>query len=279
MAGKSRRGWKSVPMFRFLRRHTMLWIVVGTVLPVIPAALLALNLSSNEKKIEQRIERLYSLDDPRFHDELGVLLGPQFLAGNRHKVLVNGDQIFPAMLAAIRAAKTSITFETYIYWSGAIGREFADALSDRSRAGVKVHVLLDWVGSARVEAGFVEEMTAAGVQIRKFHPPHWSHLGRMNNRTHRKLLVTDGRLAFTGGVGIAPPWTGNAEDPEHWRDTHFEIEGPVVAQIQSVFIDNWIKVTGDVLHGPAYFPSLTPPPAACRRCSAARPAAAARACN
>jgi cardiolipin synthase A/B len=173
-------------------------------------------------------------------------------------VLVNGDRIFPAMLAAIRAAKSSITFETYIYWSGAIGREFADALIERARAGVKVHVLLDWVGSAKVEEGFVEQMSAAGVQVRKFHPPHWSHLGRMNNRTHRKLLVADGRLAFTGGVGIAPPWTGNAQDAEHWRDTHFEIEGPVVAQIQSVFIDNWIKVTGDVLHGPAYFPALTP---------------------
>jgi cardiolipin synthase A/B len=245
-------------MFSFPSRRNMLWIVAGTVLCTIAAVLLAVNLSSGEKKIEQHIERLYSLDDPRFHDELGVLLGPQFLPGNRHRVLLNGDQIFPPMLAAIRAAKTSITFETYIYWSGAIGREFADALIERARAGVKVHVLLDWVGSAKVEEGFIERMTAAGVQIRKFHPPHWSHLGRMNNRTHRKLLVADGRLAFTGGVGIAPPWTGHAQDPEHWRDTHFEIEGPVVAQIQSVFIDNWIKVTGDVLHGPAYFPALAP---------------------
>jgi cardiolipin synthase A/B len=258
MAGKTRRGCKTVQMFSFLRRRNMFWIVAGTVLLTIAAVLLAVNLASGEKKIEQRIERLYALDDRRFQDELGVLLGPQFLPGNRHKVLLNGDQIFPAMLAAIRAAKTSITFETYIYWSGAIGREFADALIERARADVKVHVLLDWVGSAKVEEGFVEAMSAAGVQIRKFHPPHWSHLGRMNNRTHRKLLVADGRLAFTGGVGIAPPWTGNAQDAEHWRDTHFEIEGPVVAQIQSVFIDNWIKVTGDVLHGPAYFPALVP---------------------
>jgi cardiolipin synthase A/B len=257
-AGKTWRGGKTPRMFSFPRRRNMIWIVAGSVIFTIAAVLLAVNLSTGEKKIEQRIERLYALDDPRFHDELGVLLGPQFLPGNRHRVLVNGDQIFPAMLAAIRAAKTSITFETYIYWSGAIGREFADALIERARAGVKVHVLLDWVGSAKVEAGFVEEMSTAGVQIRKFHPPHWSHLGRMNNRTHRKLLVADGRLAFTGGVGIAPPWTGDAQDAEHWRDTHFEIEGPVVAQIQSVFIDNWIKVTGDVLHGPAYFPALAP---------------------
>jgi cardiolipin synthase A/B len=258
MAGKSLRGCKTPAMFKFLHGRNMLWIIAGIVLLTIAAVLMAVNLASGEKKIERRIERLYALDDRRFHDELGVLLGPQFLPGNRHRVLVNGDEIFPAMLAAIRAAQTSITFETYIYWSGAIGREFADALIERARAGVKVHVLLDWVGSAKVEEGFVERMSAAGVQVRKFHPPHWSHLGRMNNRTHRKLLVADGRLAFTGGVGIAPPWTGNAQDPDHWRDSHFEIEGPVVAQIQSVFIDNWIKVTGDVLHGPSYFPALAP---------------------
>ena len=245
-------------MFKFLRRRNMLWIVVGTIVVTIAVVLLAVNLMSGEKKIERRIARHFTLDDPRFADQLGVLLGPPFLAGNRHQVLLNGDQIFPPMLAAIRSAKTSITFETYIYWSGEIGRAFADALAERARAGVKVHVLLDWVGSAKVEEGFVEKMSAAGVQIRKFHPPHWSHLGRMNNRTHRKLLVIDGRLAFTGGVGIAPPWTGNAQDPEHWRDSHFEVEGPVVAQMQAVFIDNWIKVTGDVLHGPAYFPALAP---------------------
>ena len=88
-------------------------------------------------------------------------------------------------------------------------------------------------------------------------PPHWSHLGRLNNRTHRKLLVVDGRIAFTGGVGIAPQWTGRAQDPEHWRDTHFQVEGPVVGQMQAVFLDNWIKVTGHVLHGEDYFPALT----------------------
>jgi cardiolipin synthase len=121
---------------------------------------------------------------------------------------------------------------------------------------VKVHVLLDWVGSAKMDEHLMSVLSAAGVQVRKFHPPHWSHLGRFNNRTHRKLLVVDGRIGFTGGVGVAPPWTGHAQDPAHWRDSHFVVEGPVVAQMQSVFIDNWIKVTGDVLHGPSYFPTL-----------------------
>ena len=238
-------------------QHGPLVLVVGAV-ALIGAVLLALNLMGGEKRIEHHIERQYDLHDPRFSHELGVLLGPPFLAGNRHTALHNGDLIFPAMLAAIRGAQTTITFETYIYWAGAIGSEFAQALAERARSGVKVHVLLDWVGSAKVAQNFIDDMTAAGVEVRKFHPPHWSHLGRMNNRTHRKLLVIDGRTAFTGGVGIAPQWTGNAQDPEHWRDSHFQVEGPVVAQMQAVFLDNWIKVTGQVLHGPGYFPVLAP---------------------
>jgi len=236
------------------------WLLVAgaaTGLAVV-AGVLASNFIGGEKKIERYIQRLYTLDDPRFMDELGVLLGPPFLAGTRVQALLNGEQIFPPMLAAIRGAKRSITFETYIYWSGDIGREFAEALAERARNGVKVHVLLDWVGSAKMDQSLISTLSAAGVEVHKFHPPHWSHLGRLNNRTHRKLLVVDGRTGFTGGVGVAPPWTGNAQDPEHWRDSHFEVEGPVVAQMQSVFIDNWIKVTGDVLHGPDYFPTLTP---------------------
>ena len=214
------------------------------------------NFIGGETKIERRIERLHALDDPRFTHEMGVLLGPPFLSGNKVNALLNGDQIFPPMLAAIRGAKETITFETYIYWSGDIGQAFADALTERARQGVKVHVLLDWVGSAKMDDQMLAAMLDAGVQVRKFHPPHWSHLGRLNNRTHRKLLVVDGRTGFTGGVGIAPQWTGRAQDPAHWRDTHFRVEGPAVAQMQSVFIDNWIKVTGDVLHGPDYFPLL-----------------------
>ena len=121
---------------------------------------------------------------------------------------------------------------------------------------MKVHVLLDWLGSAKIDESFLDEMRAAGVEIRKFHKPNWYNLARLNNRTHRKLLVVDGKTGFTGGVGIAPKWTGSGQDAEHWRDSHFCIEGPVVAQMQSVFMDNWLKVTGLVMHGEAYFPAL-----------------------
>lgn len=235
-----------------------LWVAGAATGLALLGGVLVSNFIGGEKKIERHIERLYALDDPRFVNELGVLLGPPFLAGTRVQALLNGEQIFPPMLAAIRAAKRSITFETYIYWSGDIGRAFAEALAERARQGVKVHVLLDWVGSAKMDPSLIATLSAAGVEVHQFHPPHWSHLGRLNNRTHRKLLVVDGRIGFTGGVGVAPQWTGSAQDPDHWRDTHFEVEGPVVAQMQSVFIDNWIKVTGDVLHGPDYFPTLAP---------------------
>ena len=240
---------------RIVPRRLGLYLFAGAVLAIV-GFLLYVNLSSGEKKIERRLERLYSLDDPRFAQELGVLLGPAIVDGNRYRALQNGDAIFPSMLAAIRGAQRSITFETYIYWAGDIGREFADALAERARAGVKVHLLLDWVGSAKMDDSLTATMTGAGVQIQRYHPPHWSKLGRLNNRTHRKILVVDGRIGFTGGVGIAPEWTGNAQSPAHWRDSHYEVEGPVVAQMQAVFLDNWSKTSGEVLNGARYFPIL-----------------------
>jgi cardiolipin synthase len=123
---------------------------------------------------------------------------------------------------------------------------------------VKVHVLLDWVGSARMEERLLREMEGAGIEVRKFHAPHWYTIDKLNNRTHRKLLVVDGVVGFTGGVGIGDEWSGHAQDPEHWRDTHFRAEGPVVAQMQAVFNDNWTRATGNVLHGEDYFPAIRP---------------------
>lgn len=218
--------------------------------------LIVANLSSGEKKIEHNIDRLYPSADPQFLRSMGSLLGPPVTGGNRVEVLLNGEEIFPAMLAGIRAATRSITFETFIYWSGEIGEQFAHALSDQARAGIAVHVLLDWVGSSKMDRRYLAQLKEAGAQVIQYHKPHWSGLGRMNNRTHRKLLVIDGRIGFTGGVGIAQEWTGHAQDPDHWRDTHFRLEGPAVAHMQSVFMDNWIKATGDVLHGGQYFPEL-----------------------
>ena len=232
--------------------------VLLTALATGALVLLALNFTAGEKKVQQQLPRLYSTASPDFERALGSLLGPGIVGGNAVTELLNGDQIFPPMLAAIQGAKKSITFETYIYWSGDIGKQFADALSERARAGVRVHVLLDWVGSAKMDESYLTEMKEAGVQIEKFHKPHWYNLARLNNRTHRKLLVVDGQVGFTGGVGIAPQWMGNAQDPDHWRDSHYLVRGPVVAQMQATFLDNWLKVTGKVLHGALYFPPIAP---------------------
>lgn len=215
-------------------------------------------MTLGNKQIDERIKSDYSVADPHFQRVMGSLLGPPIVDGNRVQALQNGDEIFPAMLDAIRGAQHTITFETYIYWSGTIGKEFADALIERARAGVRVHVMLDWWGSGSIEDLHLEKMKTAGIEVRRYNPPRVAALGRMNNRTHRKLLVVDGRIGFTGGVGIADPWRGHAQDPAHWRDTHFRVEGPVVTQLQAAFLDNWITVSGRVLHGSAYLPSIEP---------------------
>jgi len=234
------------------------WTIVLTIAITVLAVVLAMNFSTPEKKIERKIEHRHAIADPQFRREMSVLLGPAILPGNHVIDYQNGDEIFPAMLGAIASAQKTITFETYIYWSGDIGAKFAEALSERARAGVRVHLLVDWVGSIKMNEEMLQQMKDAGVQVERYRPLHWYNLGRMNNRTHRKLLVVDGRVGFTGGVGIADQWTGHAQDPDHWREAHFRIEGPAVAQMQSAFNDNWIKTTGTLLNGPDYFPQLEP---------------------
>ena len=240
-------------------RSRKTWVIATiAAIATLVGVLLYMNLVAGEKRIQHQLPRLYETNDTEFRRSLSSLLGPPLVEGNHVETLVNGDQIFPAMLAAIRSARSTITFETYIYWSGEIGREFVQALAERAQAGVKVHVLLDWVGSIKMEPALLEQMRAAGIEVERFHEPHWRNWSKLNNRTHRKLLVVDGAVGFTGGVGIADQWLGDARNPDEWRDTHFRIVGPVVAQMQSVFLDNWMRATGKVLHGEAYFPSLKP---------------------
>ena len=240
---------------RHIKRRDVVVAAIAVAVTFV-AGILALNLRTGEKEIEHQVPRLYATNDPQFTRAMGLLLGPPIEDGNRFDVLRNGDEIFPSMLAAIRAAKTTISFESYIYWSGEVGKAFADALAERARAGVHVHLLLDWLGSNKMDREQIAERERAGVEVRRFHQPRWYELQRLNNRTHRKLLIVDGRVGFTGGVGIADEWSGHAQDPAHWRDTHFRAEGPVVAQMQAVFMDNWVKVSGKLLHGSDYFPAL-----------------------
>jgi cardiolipin synthase A/B len=210
------------------------------------------------KGIQYRLEHRYSVNDPQFLRSMGSLLEPGILASNKVTALINGDQIFPAMLEAVRRAERTICLETYIYWSGQVGREFADVLAAKARSGVRVHVLIDWIGSRKIDGSLLRFMKEAGVEVERYNPLVWYAPTRLNHRDHRKLLIVDGKVGFTGGAGLADIWLGNAQSPRHWRDSMFKLEGPAVAQMQAAFMDNWTKTTARVLDGDDYFPELKP---------------------
>jgi cardiolipin synthase A/B len=233
-------------------------LILVTVVCTVGITLLFLNLSAGEKNIKYEIRTSYSVKDPQFLHVMGQLLGPPLVDGNRITGLLNGDQIFPALLSAIREAQRTICFETYIYWAGSVGKAVSDALCERATKGVKVHVLLDWIGSGKIDHTLLDDMKEAGVEVERYRPLRWYNLSRMNHRTHRKLLIVDGQVGFTGGVGIADEWLGNADSPKHWRDSHFRLDGPAVAQMQAAFMDNWIKTKSKVHHEEDYFPPLKP---------------------
>ena len=231
--------------------------VVTIVITLLTAALvvaLAINLATAEKRLLYRPRRLYTSRDADFRRALGVLLGPPLVAGNEVTTLINGGLIFPAMLAAINAAEVSITFETFVFRDD-IGKLFCEALASAAGRGLRVHVLLDWLGSRAMAPATLSAIRNAGADVELYHAPSWFHLGRLNNRTHRKIMVLDGKIGFTGGVGFGHEWADNREYPHDWRESHYKVAGPVVAQMQAVFVDNWIKATGRVLHGPEYFPT------------------------
>ncbi len=195
---------------------------------------------------------------PEFGRLLESLAGSPVRQGNRVEVLRNGDEIFPAMISAIRSAQHNINFSSYIYWTGGSTiTDFGDALAERAAAGVRVHILLDAVGSAvKIDHGLVERWRASGAQVEWFRPPHWYALGKVNNRLHRRLLVIDGAVGFTGGTGVGEEWTGDAQDPDHWRETHLRVEGPAVRDLLGGFQENWAETTSRILTGP-HLPELT----------------------
>jgi len=200
----------------------------------------------------------FGVRDLAFTQTMHALTGAPLSEGNRVDVLCNGVQIFPPMLAAIRAAKRTINLEFYIYWDGEVGRQFAEALAERARAGVQVKVILDSVGSATMSQNLIDFLTRNGIDLEWYHPLRWYTISRFNHRTHRKLLIVDGRVGFSGGVGIADSWLGDADSRDHWRETVVRVEGPVVTQMQFAFMDNWVKSRGELLTGLDYFPSVEP---------------------
>ncbi len=189
-----------------------------------------------------------AVSEPGFRLTLEEVLGASFTTGNRITTYVNGDPAFEEMLSAIRSAKDYIYFENYIVWDGALAKEFAAALSERAKAGVRVQVILDWHGSEEIGSEFADALTDEGVQLQFYHPLRWynplrwKQIGRLDNRTHRRILVVDGVAAYTGGMGVADQWTGDARKEDEWRDNHYKIEGPAVRFISGVFSENWWAV-------------------------------------
>lgn len=231
------------------------------VLSALAALLLAACCSCSAPRLDYKITSEYAISDPQFQRAMGALLGPPLIPGNSAVAYLNGDEIFPAMLDAIAKSQKTITFETFVYWSGKTGKAFADAFAERARAGVHVHILIDAVGGSGIDDDDIADLRKAGAHVVFYHALKWFEVGsavRINYRTHRKLLILDGAVAFTGGVGIADEWQGHAQDADHWRDTHYRVEGPVVSQLQAAFMDSWIQETGEVLHSIDYFPPLVP---------------------
>lgn len=187
-----------------------------------------------------------------------ALTGYPAIDGNRAELLINGDRIFPSILEAISEAKETINLETYVYWQGDVSDDVAAAICGRARTGVKCRILLDAVGSAKMRPALITELREAGAHVVRFRPPLPRLLGRVGNRSHRRILVVDGRIGFTGGVGIAAEWSGDAQDPEQWRDTHLRIEGPAVRALQGAFAEHWVEATGEALVGDRMLPGTEP---------------------
>ncbi len=232
--------------------------LVGYILLILAALGLVVLLWSVEHQRTTHV-RVPAID--RFSEALPSIAGlarAEILPGNRVQVLQNGDGFFPLFLADILAARRTINLETYVWWKGRICARVADALAAAARRGVEVRITLDAIGSHKADKDLLKEMRQAGCRIELYHPFHLRDLGLINNRTHRKVAVFDGRVGYIFGHGIAAEWTGDAQDAEHWRDTGLRIAGPVVNELQGTFAENWGEETGELMVGEKYFPALRP---------------------
>ncbi|MDQ3169354.1 MAG: phospholipase D-like domain-containing protein [Acidobacteriota bacterium] len=221
-------------------RRRKILIAIGAIVLVIAAVLL---LVQDEEFIY--VQSAYSAEDPRFPAYVGAIGGSPVTRGGSFEVLTNGVEILPAMLSAIDGARTRIVFESYIFSDGEYGKRFAQALAAAAQRGVRVFLLLDAIGAKDIGDDNEKVMTDAGVHLAWFNRA-WQ-LQELNGRTHRKILVVDGTIGFTGGASVADHWAGNADSEDHWRDTHFRIEGPPVRYLEACFFENWIESAGVVV--------------------------------
>ena len=194
---------------------------------------------------------------------VATFLNDPIFQGGEATLLQNGDAFYPAMLTAIREARDSINFETYIFEPDEIGRQFIDAFKERAQAGIEVRLLVDGFGGMKLKRRYRDELTRAGVKVQRFRPLGLRNLVRMYRREHRRATVIDGKVGFTGGAAISKKWKGNVTNRHEWRDSMTRVTGPLVAGIQSAFAENWVYCTGEVLAGPRFFPPLERSPGLC----------------
>jgi cardiolipin synthase A/B len=192
-----------------------------------------------------------------------AFLNSPVFQGGEATLLQNGDAFYPAMLKAIRAAEDSVNFEVYIFEPDEIGRQFIDAFKQRARAGVEVRLLLDGFGAMKLKKRYRDELREAGVKVSRFRPPSLRNLVRFYRRSHRRAIVIDGKIGFTGGAAVSKKWKGNVSNRHEWRDSMTQVTGPMVAGIQSAFATNWVYCTGEVIAGPRFFPVLDGSPGLC----------------
>lgn len=197
-------------------------------------------------------------DSAEFRNTIAGMTGMPLVEGNRVEIYNNGDEFYPAMLDAIESAQHSITMEQFIFWDGLVGRRFAEAFAEKGREGIQVKLLVDAIGSSTLGEEILSILQAGGCQLAWFRPIHWYTLNRANLRTHRKSLIVDGRIAFTGGAGLADHWLGDAANEYEWRDVEICVRGPAVAAQQAGFAQNWLLSTGEILSGPEFFPAPEP---------------------
>jgi cardiolipin synthase A/B len=241
----------------WFRRH------VGTSLLALATILIGVAILSTllvrRDTVEYYLDHQFSVHDAEFFPSAHALGDPLPIAGNKVELLHNGKRIFPTMLEAIRSAQESINFEAFLFHSGQVASQFRDALAERARAGVRVRVLLDGMGSSSaLDDSYVKTLKESGCSFAYYHPVRSWRIDRMNRRSHRRVLVVDGRIGFTGGVGFSDEWQGDAESPKHWRDVHARLEGPIVGKLQAAFQEHWFKEVGETLRGKGQFPELRP---------------------
>lgn len=211
------------------------------------------NVFASEKRSAYHFDHPFATADPAFLRSMDAF-GTEMVDGNTAQLLNNGDEFFPAMLNAIAAGKSSVNLETYIFRDDRAGSMFADALIAAAKRGVEVRVLVDGTGG---RAGkLFEVMQKGGVNIRVYHPLQLWSIYRLGRRTHRKILVVDGTTCFTGGMGIDDRWLGNARNPKEWRDVQVVARGPIAAQMQAIFAEDWTYTTGEILAGDRFYPNI-----------------------